>query len=67
MKIDTKITISLTKEQVEDIVVEYLRQRGTIKGEVLCARSQVSAKADDYYNSGPSVYEFSGMNIVVSG
>lgn len=67
MKIDTKITISLTKEQVEHIVIEYLKQQGTIKGEVSHTRSRVSAQASDYHDRGPSVYEFSGMDIVVSG
>jgi DNA-binding sugar fermentation-stimulating protein len=67
MKIDTKITISLTKEQVEHIVIEHLKQQGTIKGEVSYTRSRVSAQVGDYYGHGPSGYEFSGMEIVVSG
>ena len=69
MKIDTKITISLTltSEQVAHIVIEHLKQQGTIKGEVSYTRSRVSAQASDYYDRGPSGYEFSGMDIVVSG
>ncbi len=66
MTITTNTTISLTKEQVELIVIDYLKQQGTIKGEIVSTTSKISVRHGGYGPGEYSVHEFNGMNIVVT-
>ena len=66
MTIKTNTTISLTREQVELIVIEYLKQQGTIKGEVLRTESKIAVRSEGYGPGEYNVREFDGMDIVVT-
>lgn len=67
MKINTKITISLTKEQVEHIVIEHLKRHETIKEGTIYARGKITVRNIGYGTGEHSVHEFDGMDVVVSG
>jgi hypothetical protein len=66
MTIKINTTITLTKEQVELIVIEYLKQQGTITGEVLRTTSEIVVKSEGYGPGEYNVREFNGMDIVIT-